>query len=160
MFRLIPAPLHRAALVVAHQVRLHWWRIRKPLLLGCRVLAFDEEGRVLLIRHSYGSGRWMLPGGGVARGEDPLVAGLRELAEEVGCTLKDARLFHQVDERIVGTINRVYLVCGTLEGAPRPDGREIVEALAFDPADPPANISPTLEQGFADWVTRAKAARP
>ena len=63
MFRLIPAPLHRAALVVAHQVRLRWWRIRKPLLLGCRVMAFDDQGRVLLIRHSYGSGRWMLPGG-------------------------------------------------------------------------------------------------
>ena len=80
MLHLIPAPLHRAGLTLAHAVRIRWWQWRKPLLIGCRVLAFDEAERVLLIRHSYGSGRWMLPGGGVDRGEDPLAAALRELA--------------------------------------------------------------------------------
>ena len=159
MLRLIPGPLHRAGLVVAHAVRVRWWRIRKPLLLGCRVLAFDDEDRVLLIRHSYGSGRWMLPGGGVGRGEDPLAAALRELREEVGCQLADARLFDAVDEPLFGTVNRVFLVCGRLVGTPRPDGREVIEALFHAASDLPDNLSPTLDQGLIDWITAARAAR-
>lgn len=159
MLRLIPGPLHRAGLVVAHAVRVRWWRFRKPLLLGCRVLAFDEDDRVLLIRHSYGSGRWMLPGGGVGRGEDPLAAALRELSEEVGCQLAEAQLFDAVDEPLFGTTNRVYLVCGRLIGTPRPDGREVIEALFHSADDLPGNLSPTLDQGLIGWITAARAAR-
>ena len=119
MLHLIPAPLHRAGLRLAHALRRRWWRLARVRLNGCRVLAFDEAGRILLIRHSYGSGNWMLPGGGIARGEDPLAAALRELAEEVGCMLHRAQLLAVVEEPLYGTVNRVHLVCGTIEGAPR-----------------------------------------
>lgn len=157
MLRLIPAPLHRAGLVLAHRVRQQWWRFRKPLLVGCRVLAFDAAGRVLLVRHSYGSGRWMLPGGGIGRGEDPLEAALRELREEVGCTLAGARLFHLIEEPLSGTVNRVHLVCGLAQGAPIPDGREIVEAVFHHPAALPTGMAAALERGLTDWITAAKA---
>ncbi len=57
------------------------WRTR-----GVKVMAFDASGRVLLVRHRYGrSDLWMLPGGGIARGEAPIAAALRELMEETGC---------------------------------------------------------------------------
>lgn len=160
MLRLIPARLHRAALVAAHRLRRIWWRVRKPLLLGCRVLAFDGQGRVLLVRHSYGSGRWMLPGGGIARGEDPLAAGLRELREEVGCRLAHAREFERVDEPLSGTTNRVHLICGLIDGEPRPDGREIIEAVFHDPAALPDNMAVALERGMAQWVRAAEAVLP
>jgi hypothetical protein len=61
MLHLIPAPLHRAGLRLAHVVRRHWWRLAKVKLNGCRIFAFDEAGRVLLIRHSYGSIQLPLP---------------------------------------------------------------------------------------------------
>ncbi len=112
MLRLIPPPLHRAALRLAHAVRRRWWRIAKVRLQGCRVLAFDAQGRVLLIRHSYGSGNWMLPGGGLGHREDPLAAALRELAEETGLALVGARHFAEVEEPLYGTTNRVHLVAG------------------------------------------------
>lgn len=160
MLRLIPAPLHRAALISAHRLRQVWWRVRKPLLHGCRVLAFDAAGQVLLVRHSYGSGRWMLPGGGIGRHEDPLSAALRELREEVQCGLEDALVFFRVDEPLAGTTNRVQLVCGWIDGTPRPDGREIIEAVFHDPAALPANMAEALENGMADWVRAAKAALP
>ncbi len=160
MIRLVPAPLHRVALRAAHALRKQWWRLRQPLLLGCRVLAFDGEGRVLLIRHSYGSGRWMLPGGGIGRGEEALAAAGRELREETGCTLESPRLFAQVDEPLAGTVNRVHLVTGTARGALRPDGREVIEAAFFAPDALPANISPMIGREIADWITAAKAAHP
>lgn len=160
MLRLIPAPLHRLALVTAHRVRRVWWRLRKPLLHGCRVLAFDPEGRVLLVRHSYGSGRWMLPGGGIGTREEPLQAALRELREEVHCGLSHAQVFYRVDEPLAGTTNRVQLICGWIDGEPRPDGREIIEAVFHDPAALPANMAEALERGMTDWVTAAKAVMP
>lgn len=50
--------------------------------LGVRAMTFDE-GRVLLVRHTYVSG-WHLPGGGVHAGETAEAASRRELFEETG----------------------------------------------------------------------------
>ncbi|MFM2301424.1 MAG: hypothetical protein RLZZ84_1160 [Pseudomonadota bacterium] len=155
---LIPAPLHRIALRCAHGLRKHWWRVRRPVLLGCRVLAFDESGRLLLIRHSYGSDSWTVPGGGVRRGEDPVRAAMREFSEETGCTLLGARLFAVLDEPLFGATNRVHFITGTAAGVPRPDGREIT-ALAFHAPDAlPRPLAPSLAAGLEDWLARIAAA--
>lgn len=61
---------------------LHWWfLVSRPLTLGVRVLARDEDGRILLVRHTYVSG-WHLPGGGVEIGETLVEAAAKELREE------------------------------------------------------------------------------
>lgn len=160
MLRLIPKPLHRVLLVQAHRVRLVWWRIRKPLLLGCRVLAFDGEGRVLLVRHSYGSGRWLLPGGGIARGEAPLAAALRELGEETACGLEDPREIAVIEEPLAGTVNRVHVITGRARGMPHGDGREIVAAEFFALDALPPDLAEQLQRNLADWVRTAKAGWP
>ena len=152
MLRLIPAPLHRAGYRLAHAVRIRWWRLARVQLTGSRVLAFDENGRLLLIRHSYGSGSWMLPGGGIARGEDPLAAAQRELAEETGLVLHGARCFAVVEEPLHGTVNRVHLFTGRAVGAPRIDGREVVAAAFFATDALPDGLSPALGRGLADWL--------
>lgn len=160
MLRLIPKPLHRALLVQAHRVRLVWWRIRKPLLLGCRVLAFDGEGRILLVRHSYGSGRWMLPGGGIGRGETPLAAALRELAEETACALEDPHEIAVIEEPLAGTINRVHVITGRARGVQHGDGREIVAAEFFALDALPPNLAQQLERNLDAWIRTAKAGSP
>lgn len=55
-----------------------------PVDLGVQALV-EQDGRVVLVRHSYKSG-WLLPGGAVERNEHPAVAILRELREEIGLT--------------------------------------------------------------------------
>jgi ADP-ribose pyrophosphatase YjhB (NUDIX family) len=56
-----------------------------PCVFGASAVVEDDRGRVLLVRHSY-IGGWQLPGGGVAGGEPPDLAVVRELEEEVGLT--------------------------------------------------------------------------
>lgn len=158
MLHLIPAPLHRAGLRLAHAVRRRWWRLAQVKLQGCRIIALDEAGQVLLIRHSYGSGNWMLPGGGIGRNEEPLAAAQRELAEETGCRLDNARAFAVVAEPLYGTINRIHLVAGLARGIPRGDDREVIELGFFPPDALPLPLSPTLERGLTGWLEQARAA--
>ncbi len=57
--------------------------IRPRVTLGVRLVAFDVEGRVFLVRQTYIPG-FHLPGGGVGPGETCREAALREAREEGG----------------------------------------------------------------------------
>ena len=156
MLHLIPAPLHRLGLRAAHALRRRWWRLAKVRLSGCRVFAFDASGQLVLIRHSYGSGSWMLPGGGIGRREAPVAAAIRELAEETGCTLVQARCFAVADEPLYGTVNTVHLVSGLAHGRLQCDGREVIEARFFAVDALPAQLSPLLAARLPEWLAAAR----
>jgi 8-oxo-dGTP pyrophosphatase MutT (NUDIX family) len=160
MLHLIPAPLHRTALRLAHALRKRWWRIRKPRIHGCRVLAFDAAGRVMLIRHSYGSGKWMAPCGGLARGEDPIAAALRELREETGCRLQQPREIALSEEPLSGATNAVHIVTGTIVDTPCVDGREVIEAAFFASDALPSDMPEQLAALLPAWLTAATAGHP
>jgi 8-oxo-dGTP pyrophosphatase MutT (NUDIX family) len=60
-----------------------YFRLMRPMTLGVRIIAVDDQNRVCLVRHTYTPG-WHLPGGGVERGETCMAAALKEAHEEAG----------------------------------------------------------------------------
>lgn len=148
---LLPAVLHRGLFRLAHWTRTRWWRVTKPQLEGCRVVAVDLEGKILAVRHSYGSPKWMLPGGGLQRNEDAVAAAVRELREETGCRLQNARLLARSLESLHGASNRVHIVGGWTRDLPSIDKREIVEARFFALDEIP-DLDNSVRRQLPAWI--------
>lgn len=131
MLHLIPKPLHRLGYRLAHWLRKRWFRLRGGEVHGCSVIARDDAGRVLLVRHSYGPALWAFPGGGIGKGEDPNDAARREFAEELRCDLRELELLGTLTESYLGASNVVRVFTAFAAGEPKPDGREILAAQFF-----------------------------
>lgn len=86
---------------MADGVRKLYWRIFKPTTYGVKVFILhpDDNGKVLLVRHSYGNSQlYTLPGGGVKRGEDSMQAAIREAKEELSVDLSNLHVL--IDEYV------------------------------------------------------------
>ena len=155
MLHLIPPPLHRQLYRLAHAARRQWWRVRRPKRNSVIVIAFDDTDRVLLVRHSYGPPVWSLPGGGIARGEEPEQAAQREIREELGCELIDPTPVDVGEERIAGSRDRQHVFRARLASEPVPDMREIV-AVGFFAAD---RLPENCGRRARHWIEQARARR-
>jgi len=79
----------------------------------CNVIALTPDGQLVLVRQfRYGIDEFSLeiPGGVIDPGEDPVVAGQRELREETGYVGTDARLLATVHPNPAIQNNRCHLV--------------------------------------------------
>ena len=114
---------------------LFYARHRRAMTIGVRAAAFDERGRVFLIRHSYVPG-WYLPGGGVEPGETAEEALKRELMEEGGIEVDSAPdLFGIYLNRAVSARDHVvFFVCRRVSAsasAADPESRDPRGRLLF-----------------------------
>jgi ADP-ribose pyrophosphatase YjhB (NUDIX family) len=75
--------------IVISLLRLYWF-IFRPKTFGVRCI-IQFEDKILFIKHSYGSGLWSVPGGGIKRKESFEKAVRREVKEEVGIILKEVK---------------------------------------------------------------------
>src|SRR5918996_1908361 len=100
---------------------------------------------LLLVRRNpaarFMGGAWVFPGGALDAGEDHRAAGLRELREEAGVELADARELVPFARWITPAQVRVrfdtwfFLAAAPAGAEPRPDGGETVNCGWFAPRD-------------------------
>lgn len=123
------------------------WRTR-----GVKVMAFDDAGQLLLVRHRYGrSDLWMLPGGGIARGEAPERAAVRELHEETGCVLRDVAPIAVFAAHAEGRRDTVHLFRGRTDDVPQADGVELAEARFWPIDSLPGAVSSATRRRVEEW---------
>ena len=92
----------------------------------CGIVEID--GKILLVRHTYGSARdrILLPGGYVHEGELPTKAAEREVLEETGVTARTEGIF---SVQFKPEQWCVIFLMEYVEGVPRSDGYENSEVL-------------------------------
>ena len=137
------------------------------LVLGASAIAWDEAGRVLLIRRS-DNGRWALPGGIMEPGEWIADCVVREVREETGVEVEPVRLVGIYSDPARGHIvldngDELYVViiafeCRVVGGTPRPDGDESLEVAYFSPDDLPPSVAPWHRIRVEDALASREAA--
>lgn len=103
-------------------------------------LAMIKEGHLLVVRKR-GTKTFILPGGKPEGGEKDLETLSRELQEELGCTLTEARFegaFTDTAADLVNTVVTVRLYAGKLRGELRPASE--IEELAWVSLYTPTNL--------------------
>lgn len=135
--------------------RFHWlWRravlavfltgkaLITPAAFGVNAVVEDDEGNVLVVRHSYLPG-WHLPGGGVDPGEPPAEAIIRELQEEIGLIKSDPPELMGVFTRKlvwIGNVIALYRVRNAKFKFKR--NAEVIEMKFVDPKNLPDGVAP------------------
>jgi ADP-ribose pyrophosphatase YjhB (NUDIX family) len=138
----------RALMQVGYRVRRSLLRTLRIRTRGVKVMVFNRHGQLLLVRNSYGhSHLFVLPGGGIKRGEVPAVAAAREVREETDLEVGALELVAVYSSTAEGKRDSIHLFRGLADGEPRPDGVEVEEAAFFSlDALPPATSAATLRR--------------
>jgi ADP-ribose pyrophosphatase YjhB (NUDIX family) len=122
----------RTLLQIGYRLRrlmLRWLRLRTR---GVKVMVFNEAGELLLIRNSYAdTALFLLPGGGIGRGETPAAAAVREVLEEVGLEVRELARVSTYVSAAEGKRDTIHLFRGVAAGRPIIDGVEVEEARFF-----------------------------
>ena len=132
--------------------------ILRPMTLGVRVAAFDEGGRVFLVRHTYVRG-WHLPGGGVDPGETIEGAAHREMREEGNLSAQaPLRLVSIHHNAAMSRRDHVaFFVCDRVsQFEPKVPDREIAEAGFFPPGALPEGLTGGTKRRLDEWAGRAE----
>ncbi len=126
-----------------------------PVPVVCAVI--ERDGRVLVAQRPPGkllALKWEFPGGKVEPGEDPAAAIVREIHEELGCSVRVTRalpLFTHDYKTVV--IEMIPFVCALTPDSPEPHAHEHVALAWVAPADLRA-----YDLAAADWPVVAALA--
>ncbi len=125
--------------------------------VGCSVAAFDDVGRVVLIKRA-DNGRWALPGGYAEVGSPPSVNALRELHEETGFHAELECLVGVYDNKSLGGVSpyQFYICCfrARITGGDATPSSETPEVVLVDPGELPENMSLLQRTMLADSLLR------
>jgi ADP-ribose pyrophosphatase YjhB (NUDIX family) len=129
--------------------------------VGCSVAAFDDTGRVALIKRA-DNGRWALPGGYADVGTPPSANAVRELREETGFEARIERLIGVYDNKSFASVSpyQFYICCfraRIIGGEPTPS-IETTAVVLTDPASLPEDMSLLQRTMLADSLVTGAAA--
>jgi len=126
------------AMQFLHRCRHLVLRLLKVKTQGVKVMAFNPAGELLLIRNTYGSRHlFMLPGGGIERGETPAEAAARELQEETGYVADELEplVRFYASPGFCTEVIHVYVARGLREEAGQRDEDEELELVRMPVSD-------------------------
>ncbi|MGH0030359.1 MAG: sulfatase-like hydrolase/transferase [Myxococcota bacterium] len=139
--------LWRLAYRLAFRLQLVYWRVRRPTIRGAYVAVWRGD-ELLCIRNSYRRS-YSLPAGGLARGEQPIDAAIRELREEVALVAAPDELhfFGEIVSHAGNAEDHAHFYELRRDGDLdfRVDGREVVWAGFLSPRE-------ALDRGVVDVV--------
>ncbi len=112
---------------------------------------FDEQGRILLFKHTYRKFEWGIPAGGLEHYEQPIDAIKREFFEEAGMQIQVERLLAAVSSQEDHHIGMIYL-CKIASGEFK-ESLEISEMKYF-PVNEMPEMMLTTEKELIKWVVK------
>lgn len=137
-----------------------FYRQTRGMTLGTRTVVLkDAAAEVLLVRHGYAPG-WLLPGGGVERGEALAQSAIREIFEEAGIVAEEEPVLHGIflnDAQFTGDHVACYVLRRFREAGFTPNS-EIAEARFFPVAALPEGTTPGTRRRIAEVLGGARAA--
>jgi ADP-ribose pyrophosphatase YjhB (NUDIX family) len=102
-------------------------------------MIFDEQGRILLFKHTYRKFEWGIPAGGLEYGEQPDKAIVREFFEETGMQINVEKLLLAESSKEDHNISLIFL-CKIVSGAFK-ESNEISEMKYFEVNDLPQMLT-------------------
>lgn len=128
-----------------------WFLLTRSMTLGVRIVALDDQGRVFLVRHTYGAG-WHLPGGGIERAETAEQAAHKELSEEGNLIVEgalDLKGFY-FNKKTTKRDHILLYKCQVKQLKPKLPDIEIAESGFFDLNDLPIGTTNATHTRIAE----------
>jgi 8-oxo-dGTP diphosphatase len=120
------------------------WLLSPKFVVGVTGLVLDDDGRILLLKHTYrGKKPWGLPGGGLKPGESLEECLLREVCEETGMKVEITKYLSGAahpDRRLVDMIYACRPLPGESLAVFKPNA-EIAGARGFHRDELPTSIT-------------------
>lgn len=121
-----------------------YFLMARGLTLGVRAIVRSDDGKFLLVRHTYTPG-WHFPGGGVEKGEATVSALASELLQETGLRLVGTPVLHGVfHNNGISKRDHVLTYLCSVNGrvASKPTSPEIAEIGYYSLAELPDGTDP------------------
>ena len=149
----LAAMTRKRLLDVAYMLQKSMWRLARPRTRGVKVMLFNADGELALIRNSYGhSDIFVLPGGGIGLFEQPAVAARREIREELGVETEELVLRSRHSSTAEGKRDEIHLFEARVRGTLNIDRVEIAEARFASLADLPQSTSPATRRRIDEFL--------
>lgn len=121
-----------------HKLHRMYWFITRPKTTGVKVIIFNQEHKILMVRLTYYPNTWTFVGGGVNKNEQPKDAILRECEEEVGIKLYNLEYIKTLDFNHEYKKDTLFIYKTKINDSNfEIDKREVAEARWFDLSDLP-----------------------